>query len=110
MGPPQQSLDGQDLATAQVELGLVMQDEVALVDGRPQLLEEPHLVALFIEVSLVAGERGVAQLGSDTWPRRRTTRAPRCLWRQTGAMAMPMLAPILALTTSSTNGSAQGWR
>ncbi len=54
--PADQGLDRHDLPGGEVDLGLVVQLELALLDRRLELLGETHAVAAPIEVLLVDGE------------------------------------------------------
>ena len=62
VGPPDQRLDGEDLARAQVQLRLVVQDEVALFDRDAQLLDHVQLSSPPSIVLVVEDVGDVAQL------------------------------------------------
>ena len=96
MLPPDQRLDGQDLAGAQVELRLVVEHELVLVDRLVELLDEPHLVAAPRPGRGRSTRRGplpsLARYIATS--AHQTSRALSVA--SVGAMAIPMLAPMLA--------------
>src|SRR5579884_1236866 len=64
MRPPDQGLHREDLPVPQVQLGLIVEDELVLVDGHVQLFQEAHLVTFEVQSLLVAGDRNPTQLRS----------------------------------------------
>ena len=62
--PTDQRFDRQYLAGAQIQLGLVVQDELALFHGLAQLFDERQLLLAAVDVLVVEDVRDVAQLGA----------------------------------------------
>ena len=64
MRPAQQRLDGDRLAVAQIELGLVVEHQLLVLDGGAQLVDEHEAVPAVVDVGLVDLERSLPELGA----------------------------------------------
>ena len=106
MLPAHQRLDADQRAVAQVQLGLVVQQQLVAVDGVAQLAEQAEP----IRSMLVLGRdcRRPPRLRSawpGTWPRPRSASRVSASWPCSGARAMPMLASTAIGCPSRTNGA-----
>ena len=64
MRPANQGLDGDRLAVAQIDLGLVVEHQLLVLDGGAQLVDEHEAVAAVVDVGLVDLERSLPELGA----------------------------------------------